>query len=687
MSSPSTGRYTIYTRGDQAHGMVAQSVGGGGGLMADENGLIIRDARTDDQKRGQARGAGGAITIDTHGNILADGKNAYGILAQSGVQTTTGSLDPSHAGGNIRITHHGILSGGSGDGAAIFIDGGHDNIVTIRPGSYVSALSGMAIKGSFGSDTVHNMGVVLGKVDLVGNLPAQNRANNFHNGSDGALSMLDMRLGSGGKLLNDGLINLGHPGEPTVVELDGNFEQGRTGQLLIDVSPSAGPGELTSDYLKVSGSAVLQGIVWSDSVTALLPGNYPFLEAGTELQVGELNTPANWDHHVPIGWTVARRDNQLSLVPWADFAGVDGVTLTDNQRQVAAHLQEAWDQGMEPHAGVFARLLETGSAQDYARTLDSLGPETLQASAVTRLHASRVALKSVLSCPSFVDNGTLMREGDCVWSRVSHRRIDQDRSADSLGYRIHATSYQMGVQREWNPGWFVGMSAAYTDTRLRSNGNLLRSAGDSFDAAFALKREIGNWTLAGSLAAGYGRFDNRRSLYVGNDVLQANSRSNVYTMAGRLRAAYQFNGARGYVSPRVDLDVIHTRKPGYTEYGAGSLNLEVSAMRDTTLALRPAIEVGGRYELKSAGWVRPYANVGVTIMSDDALTSRANFTGHGSGSRDFITSSRITRVLGDVGVGVQMQLGKRYELSAEYQAQLGRHYTAHQGTARLSIRF
>src|SRR5690606_20985466 len=117
------------------------------------------------------------------------------------------------------------------------------------------------------------------------------------------------------------------------------------------------------------------------------------------------------------------------------------------------------------------------------------------------------------------------------------------------------------------PDWFVGVSAAYTRSRLDGAGGLSRSDGDGADLAVALKHQAGNWLFAGSLALGHGWFDNRRTVRVGNDVRQAFSDSRVLTAAGRLRAGYQIAGQRWYARPQLDLDVIHTRKRGYVESG------------------------------------------------------------------------------------------------------------------------
>lgn len=677
---------SIRTRGERAHGIVAQSLGGGGGLVADAHGLLLPPVETGGSARVNAKGQGGTITLTTAGSIVAEGKDAHGIFAQSGVQTTTGALDAGRQGGDILVQHTGTLQGGSGTGAAVVLEGGASNRVTFGAGAQVSALSGTAVRGSFGNDTVDNHGTLTGRIDLASAAGGRD-INTVNNLRDGRVNLAGARLGAQGWFDNAGTLAIGTPGTVDSARIEGSLNHRADATLLVDISPSAAAGQPTSDRLDVTGDTRLQGHVQPGLVTALLPGRYTFLQTEGHLDANGADAVSQWPRHVPIAWSVERSERTLALVPTAHFATPEGITLSDNQRATAEHLQQAWDQGTPGQADTFAGFVQTPSAQAYADSLDSMSPENVQATAVARLQASRAALKSVMSCPAFVGSGTEWREGECAWGQATVTHTHQHETNAIQGYRHDAAVYRFGAQREVRPDWFVGVSAAYTDSRLDGLDGLSRSRGDGADLAVALKHQYGNWLFAGSLAAGHGWFDNRRTIQLGNDIRQAQSDSRVTTLGARLRAAYQFAGPRAYVRPQLDLDVIHTRKPGYTESGAGSLDLEVSGMRDTTLALRPNVEFGARVDLASGGWLRPYGSLGVTLLSDDALSTQANLRGLDGVVSDFRTTSHMTRVLGDAGVGIHLMTGKGYELTAEYQAQFGRNVVSHQGSARLAVRF
>ncbi|MCJ2059727.1 hypothetical protein MKL09_24740 [Methylobacterium sp. J-048] len=159
----------IRTTGAQSHGILAQSLGGGGGLLLDLSGPASSASAVSGQSRPGSSGQGGDIDIRSTGSIIASGLDAYAIFAQSGVQRTDGSLEPDPArGGRINIRVDGLVTGGSGTGAAIRVDGGRYTTIDIDQRAVVSAASGRAIVGAFSAGEINNYGTVIGDVDLIG---------------------------------------------------------------------------------------------------------------------------------------------------------------------------------------------------------------------------------------------------------------------------------------------------------------------------------------------------------------------------------------------------------------------------------------------------------------------------------------------------------------------------------------
>jgi hypothetical protein len=109
----------ITTMGDYAHGIFAQSAGGTNGS-------------------GGARGQGGEVSVTVAGDIIAHGANADGIFAQS---------SGINGGSNVFVqVLSGKVQGGSGSGVGIRIEGGATNLL-INHGTIASAkgAAGLAI--------------------------------------------------------------------------------------------------------------------------------------------------------------------------------------------------------------------------------------------------------------------------------------------------------------------------------------------------------------------------------------------------------------------------------------------------------------------------------------------------------------------------------------------------------------
>jgi hypothetical protein len=699
----------IRTSGERAHGILAQSLGGGGGLIVDLSNPILASgqlvqASDPPKSRSTSTGSGGTITIESAGSIIASGKDANAIFAQSGVQSRDGSLDPTRAGGTIAITVKDIVTGGSGTGAAIRLEGGNfANRIDIGAGAVVSALSGRAIVATIYPVTVSNGGTLIGDVIMKPSNPFWDIGSTLRNGIssndiryiDSPSAILRTRdngvidLGAKGELRNHATMDIGGVGIVARTSLTGKFQQfGDKSRLLIDVAPLAPAGALRSDLLIVSGSAtLLGGTVQPNVIGGLLPGQYTFLTAASiENANAATSSTTIQSDSVPVSWAILRSGNSLALSPTARFTAPLGMTLTSDQKSAAEALQTLWNNGSIGEADLFARFLSVNSTKGYAAALDELSQESSQYVLTGRTLDTRAGLKRAMSCPAFEGTGTLLREGECVWGRVAAARTSLFSSPGEGGYRQNALSYQSGLQAEFAPDWFFGLSGAYTRAYLNDSDRISGTMSDAADVSVALKHQVGPWLFAASANLGYAWQNNLRAIDFGSGNMLARSKSEVLTAGGRLRASYQVLFDDWYIKPYLDLDVLYSHSPAYSETGAPEVNLDVRAMSKTLLAFSPNVEIGGRFDLGNGRWLRPYGTLGVTLLSDDHFTGFASFQGSGALGL-FATTSRIPDKLGEAGLGLQIGLGGGVELTGEYQSHIGDRFLSHLGTARLSVRF
>ncbi len=273
----------ITTHGGFAHGILAQSIGGGGGFagisedsgsstldFSSETGILLQNMGFGVGFAGSVGGSGnaGPVSVTHTGSITTYGDTAHGILAQSAAghngtvgpvtvtlasEITTHGVDSDgiHAqsvggsgSGNITINNGGTIRGGSGAGAGVNIDGGANNILT-NNGS-ISALSGKAIVGSGGNDSIINHGTVAGSVQLGGGI------NGFLNNPGARFDTgLTIDFGAGNALTNAGILSPGGQGAILSTTLIGNLLQLQSGILEIDIGGFT-PG--LSDFIDITGT-------------------------------------------------------------------------------------------------------------------------------------------------------------------------------------------------------------------------------------------------------------------------------------------------------------------------------------------------------------------------------------------------------------------------------------------------
>ena len=127
----------ILTRGSGANGIFAQSVGGGGGLAGDPgHGLSFAGSVG-------GAGSGGAVSVTHTGNITTLGDAAYGIFAQS----AGGS---NGFGGTVAVTLAGNVAAQGADSVGIFaqsvgMKGGSNITINIQSGSTIQGGTGLGV--------------------------------------------------------------------------------------------------------------------------------------------------------------------------------------------------------------------------------------------------------------------------------------------------------------------------------------------------------------------------------------------------------------------------------------------------------------------------------------------------------------------------------------------------------------
>jgi hypothetical protein len=295
-----TNNSLIRTTGANAIGILAQSVGGGGGTVLVSGSGTITPTWTGSKGTGGGTGNGGDVTVNVNSPIYTSGKGAYGVVAESvggggglaisGSGVTDGGGYGTGVAGLVTVNVNApIIATGQG-AIALYAHSISDPIVNVAPGQFILARSGASavvldgavnvltndgeILGSIlqqdlltetalatsgnGVTTVVNNGIMTGNVNAGNNVSGDTSTINItNNGILFAGSTLN--LGSSSSLLtNNGIFASAASSSIRTISttnINGSFVQNTGGLTLVRVdSPTNG-----MDQFIVSGDATLGG--------------------------------------------------------------------------------------------------------------------------------------------------------------------------------------------------------------------------------------------------------------------------------------------------------------------------------------------------------------------------------------------------------------------------------------------
>ena len=722
------GTLSVSTTGSNAHGIFAQSLSYGGGAVGSSAGIVLPDASGNQARSGSGTpGADpGGVAISLTGSVSATGDGAAAIFAQSGVQGTSGAVIEGL--GTISVDFTGTLKGGGGTGAALWLDGGTANRVDFTS-AQVSGLSGTAIRSTLGSEavTIDSASSVTG--DLLLDSNAVGEANSLVNdglfypstlvalgGSQSAAlrsaTTGPSYLGSGfagwqsfGTFTNGGTLDPGGPGTVATVQLYGDMAQTAEGTLAVDVDlsrdgqviapgTSATAGYKAADYLQVYGNVVFAGTVAPTIVarpTAANDGSFqsvvlygagavtlqdPTVRNTAVITYGALQPVSSSDTH------------NYKIVGTADFSTpASGVP---NLAAIAQQLQSDWNSGQADAAdpdytAQLAYLANRPNDQSYRNALTSLegGVHSVQVgSTVTKSSAFQ---DNLFSCPVFEPGTALLTEESCLYSRGIYTRLSHDDDHLASGYKETVHTLQLGGQKQVSDNWFVGGSFAVGHSNLNSDDGLAASQADIYQVGVVAKRRIGKgWMVGAAAHYAFSDAETQRTVSTGGGQQTAKASPNIHTVSGRLRGSYDIPLGQVYLRPRLDLEAIYVDTPGYSESGAGGLDLKFDSTHDWTFGATPAIEVGGRVPFEG-GIARPFASAGVTRWTDSDMTLKTRF--EGGGGQTFDTTYQLDETVGRVSAGLELVMDGGLELRGQYDGSFTSDSQSHSGTLRVGWRF
>ncbi|MBC7204141.1 MAG: autotransporter domain-containing protein, partial [Pusillimonas sp.] len=666
-----------------AHGIVAQSLGSSGGLRSDGDKLVF-----DGKNSSVSDGYGGAIiiTVENNASVFTDATGGIGILAHSSGKYAnhdkkgiTVQVDGDVIGGR---TGNSPITGNHLDGVGVMVmggavkDSGFANTINVNGRVMLadSGAKGYGIKTDYGITNINNFGLIQGSVDM-GSTPGT-----LTNNQSGTLEMGNIYRVGNNSLHNYGTLQVGTEQSVSTTTLYGTMHQYEGGRLVFTVDAAASGAK--HDKLIVNGTANLGGEVQVYANT-LLPGSYSFIDATN------LNFTGRFADSLIYDWVPVVSTTGLSAGPTANFNGAH-LNLTGTAASLADYIARGWQSADVAKAGLFAHLHHVETTEEYQETLEQLGGQQFQAQTQQMVASSFGGFNDALRCPR--DGTGVRRAGEgCVWAEAAGNHTRQTEQSENLGFRSEGGGVRMGAQRALNDVVTLGSAFGVNRNRLTSTG--FSSKGNTFDATVSLSRDVESWTFSGAVMAAHGRFHNDRSVDFGSGGASRglnatySSRSTTTLLGARLRAAYNMSFNNYYLRPLLDVDVLHSRSPSFTESDSGPLQLEVGSAKQTQIVVSPTLETGASFDVGSETLMRAYAGAGVSFYSNLRHSSQNRFNKALTSSGTFTSEQETPSVLGRLSLGVEFAGEDNLGFSAEYGLQAGGGYRSQNLNARLTYRF
>lgn len=698
----------IETDGDHSFGIIAQSIGGGGGFGGNGSSAFMGSNRN-----ASTAGMSGQVTVNVinDGSVRANGEDSAAIFAQS---------DSRQINGGVEVNIAGTVVGGSGDkGAGMIVAGGtdqgdHANSVTVNEGGSLSAASGVAIR-YHGSDNSNNdnpnagglaitnesLGRIDGSIeayDVNGNLLTRTQGTGTAMVSTATFATpyaavsavpahpVTVLNEAGGTLTgatryqadvtNEGRLDVGHPGRSDTLTVAGDFVQSNSGDTHVAVDFAGNEGDL----MAINGAATLEGTLTLEPLSILYGAELTVLTAEEGI-VGRFDDDAS--ELITFKHSVTEKGYAIA-VSEASFSD-DRHGLNEQQENVADYLGDVFRAGDINTAEAVAALELAARDGGYREALSRLSSGASLAAEAASFELARGRFSTVLDCSP--QAGAWSDGQNCLQILGAGQYLDQGGGDDAFGYDGHVDTVGVAGATMLNPDWRIGGAIGYETADFNGEDGYGATEGETVFAGISATREIGPVTLAAAGVFSRGNFDTTRQpgLTAGADTARGDH--DVTSVATRLRASYRKDFGSSYVTPMMDLDVIWTDSEGYTEDGAGELALEVDDSEETAFVATPAIEAGHHFTLDNGADLRVYSSAGVSLSSLDRYRTSARFAGSDPAVGSFDSDVAMPDVVGRISAGAEVLNSRNLGLGVRYDGAFGSDLTNHGGSLSLTYRF
>jgi hypothetical protein len=743
-----TSNGAILTTGTASSGIVAQSVGGSGGIAA------ISSSNPKDTiyvGSGGAGGNGGDVTVTNGASITVQGAGSVGIVALS-----AGGVQSGDQSGTVTVNANADISATGQGGRGILV--GSDSYQNQATGDvYVNIAEGATVStGAQGAETI---GVLAGGSETTltnaGTITSGNASsyairatseNNFSIENTGTItgSILGTSVTEGGSQGMFGLNNYGTLNTGTEITLQGVtssfYSEGTIapGGGGIIASTTIGANEILELNISgtyqadfdpsriVSGSVVagdqltLAGILNAAPDALIVNGtitpNVVLSSPGSALNSGSvyiLASPGDYDtsgfviantatvqYGLAVSSTVQPNTNTLVLsydidtTPWSGPRS-DLVPLEVRQRANTNHdsfggyLDTLFFGGANPDTAAFvaalgATVLNTTDVDTLLDTYDGYVADEVLAVTDATYLASLMFSDQLFSCGRRDDRGVLRFGEEGTCGWARTYGRHIDVDQEKAGPSYTENVFGLAAGGQVE----VASGTFFGFVGAWETGDIDLDGGDAdvtrFLGGVSLKKDLGAVMLAGSLEGGFFSSDLSRSFVSGAQQLTATGDPDGYYLAAHLRASRRFETGAYFVEPTADFGLTWLRQRGYQESGAGGFNVNLASFEQTTFSFNPFVNFGGTFDIGGMP-AELELRAGVLMLAGSDASVEASLAG--AGGPTFTIENDQAKVFADLGARLEMQISESLSLRGDFESLLSKDHVAVGGGLRLNLAF
>lgn len=636
----------IVVSGDHSIGLIAQSLGGGGGIV---------DRLFADTAGGN--GGSGSIDLLLQGSVIASGSGGVGVFAQSRGSLGQGNID-------IQLAEDEFIYGGPG-GIGVWISGGDANSLVNHGFIWTEdAVDGWAILGEEGDERIENFGSILGQVDLGSGV------NEFINHEEGIFAPgIEVYLGSSGALTNNGTMIIGDAGYAVGSMLTGSYSQSDTGITYAELDFATG----VLDNLHATGSVELAGEV---VVTLLNPNLIPFghhrkalfTSDGGLINNGLLLSTAP---SVVITYDLMYPDGNSAVLDYnVDFAP-EGMSA--NLTEVGSYFNRIQSVGSSPGlAGTVTKLVYDPTMDIYRESLSQLTPDfygehqaemirsTQRFAQIIADKAGRSGLnnptmagnyrgfnaqQSLLAAaaptsflprdnfeeqPGSVGTGTgylsatgnnyqFVNDSTALWMQVDFDSNEHHAIGDFKDVDHSLSRLAIGASKNLDNGWSLGFGYARERNTADGFAENWNSVANTNQLGLVLGRRVGMNDFSLVQTYGWSKTEASRVGIV-DEQFVARVERDLDAYSGMLRWSRDLSVANPYLTGVLDLGWIELIADGAVESEGGPTSLVLKSNDEFHSYVRPSLRTGYTQKLESGTALHWHASLGWHRYLDDGDT-------------------------------------------------------------------